>query len=66
MEKKLEEMIINYRAKKEELEANMKAQLAPLWGEVMSLQTKVKEKKEAEKKAKRIAYLKEELAKLES
>ena len=66
MEKKLEQMIIDYRTKKAELEAAAKAELAPIWSEVIKLQTKIKNKKIEEKKAKRIAFLREELAKLES
>ena len=61
----LETKILNYRAKKEELQAKMSAELAPIWADVQSLQAEIKAAKTAEKKAKRIAYLKEQLAELE-
>lgn len=66
MEKKLETLIAEYKDAKEAAKAEMQAKLAPLWAEVLKVQAEVKAVKVAEKKAKRIAYLKEELAKLEA
>ena len=63
---KLENMIVDYKAKKEELVANMKAELAPIWAEVVKEQMKVKAASVKAKKEARIARLEEELAELKS
>lgn len=62
---KLDTMISEYKIKKAELETEAKKVLAPMWDDVLKLQGEIKQVKLAEKKAKRIAQLKEELAKLE-
>lgn len=62
----LEAMINEYQAKKDELKIAAAAVLQPMWSKIVEEQSKVKAAKDQEKKANRIAYLKEELAKLES
>lgn len=63
---KLDTMIADYKIKKAELDKQAKDILTPMWDDVLSLQAEIKAAKVAEKKAKRIVALKEELAKLES
>ena len=60
---KLETLITNYRAKKEELTAQMKAELAPLWSEIVAEQAKVKKANDIAKAKKAAAYAKDQLAK---
>ena len=52
MENKLEQMMAEYKAKKEKLMAQVKAELAPVWEEVVEMQKAVKkanDKAKAEK-----------------
>ena len=57
-------MINEYKSKKEELTIAMKAELAPMWAEIVKVQAEESAKKAEAKKAARIAMLEEELAKL--
>ena len=59
---KLETLVANYQAKKEELTVAMKAELAPLWSEIVAEQAAVKKANSIKKAEKQAAYAKEQLA----
>lgn len=63
---KVEELIIAYKNRKDELKKAMNAELNPMWDEVVAEQAKAKAEKKEARRVARIEALEAELAELKA